>query len=82
LGIVAPSLIERVQPPDYRRIEAVLREAAPTCRAVVVDPFEAGAFHDSGHNRVLVCDDGFHPSAAGQAHHAEVLTRLLQEATA
>jgi lysophospholipase L1-like esterase len=82
LVLLAPSLFDRVQPPDYRRVAAVLRVAAPTYRAVVVDPAETGAFQEAGHDRSLVCDDGFHPSAAGQSFYADVLTRLLADALA
>jgi lysophospholipase L1-like esterase len=79
LVLVAPSLIDPAQPPDYRRVSAVLREAAPTCHALVIDPVDAGAFQEGRHHPGLVCDDGFHPSAAGQAHYAVFLARLLLE---
>jgi lysophospholipase L1-like esterase len=75
--IVLPSLVDEVQPQEYRRIGGLLREAASSYRAAVVDPAGTGAFADPALNRTLVCEDGFHPSAAGQAHYAEVLTRLL-----
>ncbi|MFZ0158879.1 MAG: SGNH/GDSL hydrolase family protein [Kineosporiaceae bacterium] len=78
LVLVMPSLVDQVQPVEYRRAGEVLREASAACRAEVIDPAEAGAFEDARRNRGLVCDDGFHPSAAGQAHYADALAALLQ----
>ncbi len=80
LVIITPTLVDRVQPPDYERVAGVLRQAATSVRAVVIEPAEAGAFVDPDRNRALVCIDGFHPNAAGQAHYAGVLTGLLQRA--
>ena len=76
--LVAPSLPDRIQPPDYRRIAAILRRVAADHRARVIDPAREGAFRDPDRNRDLVCQDGFHPSAAGQAHYADVLASLLR----
>jgi lysophospholipase L1-like esterase len=78
LVLVLPSLVDRHQPPEYGRVSGILRELAPAHRAEVVDPAGAGAFADPDRNRLLVCEDGFHPSAAGQAHYADVLTELLR----
>ncbi len=78
--LVAPTLVDVVQPPDYERMGAVLRASASKHSAAVVDPAAAGAFADAGANRRYVCEDGFHPSAAGQERYAEVLTPLLSAA--
>lgn len=78
--LVAPTLVDVVQPPGYERIGAVLRAVAPMHSAAVVDPAAAGAFAHAEANRRHVCEDGFHPSAAGQQRYAEVLTPLLAAA--
>jgi lysophospholipase L1-like esterase len=82
LVLVLPTLVDTVQPPEYDVVARVLRTAAPAVGAAVVDPVGAGTFADAARNRPLVGPDGFHPSAAGQAHYADVLARLLPAALA
>ncbi len=78
VALIAPTLLDRVQPLEYQYVRTVLRDVAPTCRAVVVDP--AGILRDLGRQRHLLSADGFHPSAAGQRFYAEILTPLLERA--
>jgi lysophospholipase L1-like esterase len=80
LAVVLPSLIDREQPPEYHRVAGVLRAAAAEAGGTVIDPAGAGAFRDLPDLNGLTCQDGFHPSAAGQARYAEVLTDLLRRA--
>ena len=80
LIVVLPTLLSRWQPPEYRHVAAVLRDAGPAFGADVVDPASAPGFAEPGAGAALVCIDGFHPSAAGQAHYADVLTQLLPRA--
>lgn len=79
LVVVLPTLLDRHQPPEYRDVSRVLREVAREHGAAVVDPAGVDGFAapDGGTGASLVCFDGFHPSAAGQAHYADVLTGLL-----
>lgn len=73
--VLAPTLLEAGQPAEYQRITGVLRELAG-----VLDPSADAAFVQAcgaPDRWKLVCEDGFHPSVAGQALYAEVLTRLL-----
>jgi lysophospholipase L1-like esterase len=82
LVVVLPSLVAERQPPEYLRVADVLRRQAEAHGATTVDPAVDGPFADRDLNQVLVCDDGFHPSARGQARYAEVLAPLLREALA
>lgn len=77
LAIVLPTLLSQWQPPEYRHVAAVLRDAGPAYGADVVDPASVAGFAAPGAGPALVCLDGFHPSAAGQAYYADVLTLLL-----
>lgn len=73
--VLAPTLLEADQPAEYRRIGELLRELAR-----VVDPSTDEGFVQACRpldRWKLVCEDGFHPSVAGQALYAEVLTRLI-----
>jgi hypothetical protein len=74
-GIAAePGL--RAAPDGYL---SALRAAFPTAHdADVVHPAAVEGFADTADGRDLVCLDGFHPSAAGQEHYAEVLVPLLR----
>jgi len=80
LIVVLPTLLSQWQPPEYRHVAAVLRDTGPAFGADVVDPASVAGFAGPGGGPALACLDGFHPSAAGQAHYAEVLTRLLRRA--
>ncbi len=75
--VVLPTLLGPWQPPEYRVVAAVLRQVADQDGAQVVDPCDVDGFADPGDGEALVCPDGFHPSAAGQRHYAEVLAQLL-----
>lgn len=77
LVVVLPTLLEVWQPLEYRHVAAVLREVGPVHGAAVVDPSGVEGFAEPGPAGALVCVDGFHPSAAGQTHYADVLTELL-----
>jgi lysophospholipase L1-like esterase len=78
LIMVRPTLLERWQPPEFQQIAVVLRQVAQVHGADVVDPACDEGFAEPGEGPDLVCGDGFHPSAAGQEHYADVLTRLLR----
>ena len=78
LVVVLPTLLEAWQPLEYRDVAAVLREVGRVHGAFVVDPAAVEAFAHPGTGGDLVCLDGFHPSAAGQAHYADVLTEPLR----
>lgn len=80
--LVLPSLVAAGQPPEYVRVADVLRRAAEAHGARTVDPAAAGAFDGAGPADALVCADGFHPSARGQARYAEVLEPLLRQVLA
>ncbi len=75
--LIAPTLLDRAQPLEYRYIRSMLLGVAPTYRAVVVDP--AGPLDEPEDYRPLAGSDGFHPNAAGQLHYAKVLTRMLKQ---
>jgi lysophospholipase L1-like esterase len=79
LVMVLPTLLGPRQPPEYRRVAEVLRDVAAAQGADVVDPASVDHFADRADSGQLTCPDGFHPSAAGQAHYADVLTRLLSD---
>ena len=81
LVLVEPSLLAPAQPPEYEEVAGVLRELAPS-GAVIVAPAGSALFTPAQGWRQLVCPDGFHPSAAGQRHYADVLTADLGAALA
>jgi lysophospholipase L1-like esterase len=78
LIVVLPTLLDPVQPAEYHRIAVVLRQIAQAHGAEVVDPGCDEGFAESGDGPDLICVDRFHPSATGQEHYADVLTRLLR----
>jgi len=78
LVVVLPTLLDTTQPWEYRQVATVLRAVGLEHHAAVVDPSTVEGFAEPGAAGALVCFDGFHPSAAGQAHYADVLTELLR----
>jgi lysophospholipase L1-like esterase len=78
LVVVLPTLLGPWQPPEYRHVARVLDEVGRASGAAVLDPSAVEGFGVPGIGGDLVCFDGFHPSAAGQAHYADVLTELLR----
>jgi lysophospholipase L1-like esterase len=76
--VVLPTLLDWWQPSEYHVVAAVLRDVAAAHGADVVDPAAVEGFAEAADGPDLVCLDGFHPSAAGQEHYAEVLTHLLR----
>ncbi len=82
LVLVEPTLIAPAQPAEYDAVAGILRELAPP-GALIVAPAGSPLFTPAQGWRHLVCPDGFHPSAAGQRHYADVLTtHLAAELTA
>lgn len=76
--VVLPTLLDQWQPPEYHSVRVVLHDVATGLGADVVDPASVVGFAEDPDGTELVCLDGFHPSAAGQAHYADVLTELLR----
>jgi lysophospholipase L1-like esterase len=78
LVVVLPTLLHVTQPWEYRQVAVILRDVARQHDASVVEPSTVEGFAQPGAAGPLVCFDGFHPSAAGQAHYADVLADLLR----
>lgn len=77
--VVLPTLLDQWQPPEYNDVRRVLHDVAHVIGAEVVDPASVEGFAERADDADLVCLDGFHPSAAGQAHYAEVLFELFRK---
>jgi lysophospholipase L1-like esterase len=80
--VVAPTLLDRVQPAAYVSVTGELRAVAPSVGAVVVDPAAVPSFAVAAPGVRLSGPDGFHPGPAGQAHYADILAPLLRDAIA